>query len=215
VLVTTADRARSTRARRSTRPSGDDREQAILATALRLLDERAEHEISVDDLAKGAGISRPTFYFYFPSKDAVLMTLLERVITEVDAAWDLLVANPPQERTAFWRSGIALFFDSFGAHQEMSRAGYAVRVRLPEAYNMWATAMQRWIGRTSDSIEVERARGLAPVTLPAIEIATALNLMNERVMIASFAGDRPAVPAEHVVDTLVHIWIASIYGDTA
>ena len=41
-------------------------------------------EISVDDLAKGAGISRPTFYFYFPSKDAVLLTLLDRVITEAD-----------------------------------------------------------------------------------------------------------------------------------
>ena len=50
------------------------------------------HEISVDDLAKGAGISRSTFYFYFPSKDAVLMTLLKRVIAAVDVAWEKLLA---------------------------------------------------------------------------------------------------------------------------
>src|SRR5688500_5015616 len=78
--------ARSTRGRRAGRPTGDDRELAILATAERLLGERTLREISIDDLAKGAGISRPTFYFYFPSKDAVLLALLDRVVSEADEA---------------------------------------------------------------------------------------------------------------------------------
>jgi hypothetical protein len=52
------------------------------------------------------------------------------------------------------------------------------------------------------------------VTLPAQDLATALNLMNERVLIAAFADERPAVPEGHVLDTLVHIWITSIYGET-
>ena len=64
------------------RTTGDDREHAILVTAERLLEERALHEISVDDLARGAGISRPTFYFYFSSKEAVLLTLLDRMVEE-------------------------------------------------------------------------------------------------------------------------------------
>lgn len=72
------------RSRRSTRPSGDDRERAILTTAERLLEQRPLAEISVDDLAKGAGISRPTFYFYFKSKDAVLLSLLEPLIAAAD-----------------------------------------------------------------------------------------------------------------------------------
>ena len=213
--VTAVSQPRAARGRRAARPSGDDREQAILDTALRLLEERPEHAISVDDLAKGAGISRPTFYFYFASKDAVLITLLERVIAGVDQAWDELAVDPPTDRNDFWRAGITLFFESFGAHKEMSRAGYAVRARVPEAYEMWATAMQRWITRTAESIDFERARGMAPVTLPAMELATALNLMNERVMVASFADDRPAVPSAHVVDSLTHIWVTSIYGESA
>ena len=49
------------------------------------MQERAFADISVDDLAKGAGLSRPTFYFYFPSKDAVLLTLFERVIVDADS----------------------------------------------------------------------------------------------------------------------------------
>ena len=90
VICATCRRPRATppprRGRRPARPSGDDRELAILATAERLLAERPLAAISVDDLARGAGISRPTFYFYFPSKDAVLLTLLDRVVAEADAA---------------------------------------------------------------------------------------------------------------------------------
>ena len=93
-VVTTADQpdlsgpAHRTPVRRRPRTSH-------LTTAERLLEHRPLAEISVDDLAKGAGISRPTFYFYFPSKDAVLLTLLERVIVEADSALEALVANPP------------------------------------------------------------------------------------------------------------------------
>src|SRR5215203_2539546 len=68
------------RGRRGARASGDDRERAILETAEQLLEERPLSEISVDDLAKGAGISRPTFYFYFPSKDAVVLTIIDRLV---------------------------------------------------------------------------------------------------------------------------------------
>src|SRR5271156_1121992 len=86
--VTTVGSSRASRGRRSARPSGDDRELAILSTAEQLLEQRPLADISVDDLAKGAGISRPTFYFYFPSKDAVLFTLFDRMMREADATFD-------------------------------------------------------------------------------------------------------------------------------
>ena len=173
--MTTASQPRAARGRRAARPSGDDRELAILDTATRLLDERPLAEISVDDLAKGAGISRPTFYFYFPSKDAVLMTLLERVIAEVDVALDERCRqNPPQDRNEFWRASIALFFDTFGAHRDVARAGMRCAHRVRRGMrDMWATAMQKWIENTARVIEVERARGAAPVTVAGHDLATA------------------------------------------
>jgi AcrR family transcriptional regulator len=213
--VTTVNQPRAGRARRSARPSGDHRELAILETATRLLDERPLHEISVDDLAKGAGISRPTFYFYFPSKDAVLMTLIERVIVEADSALERQSDQAPSDRYDFWRTGINFFFEGFGTHKGVSRAGYEARARVSEAGELWSRFMQKWIDNTARIIEAERARGEAPVTLPAQDLATALNLMNERVLIAAFADERPAVPEGRVLDTLVHIWITTIYGDTA
>ena len=56
-----ADPTPKARGRRGTRVSGDERERAILESAERLLEEKPLNGISVDDLAKGAGISRPTF----------------------------------------------------------------------------------------------------------------------------------------------------------
>jgi AcrR family transcriptional regulator len=211
--VTTANPTRASRGRRTARPSGDDRELAILETATRLLDERPLHDISVDDLAKGAGISRPTFYFYFPSKDAVLMTLIERVIVEADSALESRSDQAPTNRDDFWRTGINFFFAGFGAHKGVSRAGYEARATISEAGELWSRFMQKWIDNTVRIIEAERARGEAPVTLPAGDLATALNLMNERVLIATFTDERPAVPENQVLDTLVHIWITTIYGD--
>jgi hypothetical protein len=60
--------------------------------------------------------------------------------------------------------------------------------------------------------DVERGRGAAPDTLPAVELSTALNLVNEKIMLSSFAGEVPSIPGDRVLDTLVHIWMASIYG---
>ena len=101
------------RGRRTTRPSGDEREQALLATAEQLLQERAFADISVDDLAKGAGLSRPTFYFYFPSKDAVLLTLFERVIVDADSTMQGDADQAPDDIAQSWRDGIYAFLDRF------------------------------------------------------------------------------------------------------
>jgi AcrR family transcriptional regulator len=212
--VATVSSPRSARGRRSARPSGDDRELAILATAERLLEQRRLADISVDDLAKGAGLSRPTFYFYFPSKDAVLLTLFERVIVEADSALEDMVANPPADLKALWRTGINVFVETFGSHRAVSLAANAARTNA-DMRELWSRFMQKWVGHIATVIETERARGAAPVTLPAHELSAALNLLNENVMLTSFADDRPSVPTENLLDTLVHIWVASIYGEAA
>ena len=177
------------------------------------MEQRPFSDISVDDLAKGAGISRPTFYFYFPSKDAVLLTLLERVINQADAALAQLIENPPSDRFSIWRTGINLFFETFGAHRAVCAAAVAAKTTGTEAQDIWSTSMQRWIDHIAGVIEAERARGAAPVTLPAHELSTALNLMNESVMTASFAGHQPSLSDDRVLDNLVHIWTTSIYGE--
>ncbi len=46
-----------------------------------------------------------------------------------------------------------------------------------------------------------------------MDLATSLNLMNERTMMAALSAEQPAVDYDKVVDTLAHIWLTSIYGE--
>lgn len=204
--------ASPSRGRRAARPSGDERQQAILDTAGRLLEQRSFADISVDDLAKGAGISRPTFYFYFASKEAVLLSLMDPLIKRADTGFDHAMDTMPAEPHQAIRRGIELFFSSFGSHPATARAGAEAVNSSPEFRAIWSGLMQKWINLTAALITAERQRGAAPETLPALDLATSLNLMNERMMIATLAGDRPAVEHHRVVDTLTHIWLTSIYG---
>ncbi|AHC23189.1 MULTISPECIES: TetR/AcrR family transcriptional regulator [Actinomycetes] len=204
--------ASPSRGRRAARPSGDERQQAILDTASRLIQERSFSDISVDDLAKGAGISRPTFYFYFASKEAVLLSLMDPLIKRADTGFDNAMDTMPAEPHKAIRRGIEIFFSSFGSHPATARAGVEAVHSVPEFRAVWAGLMQKWIGLTAALINAERQRGAAPDTLPALDLATSLNLMNEKMMMAALAEDRPSVQHDRVVDTLTHIWLTSIYG---
>ncbi len=206
-----ASSTRAPRGRRSTRPSGDDREQAILATAERLLEERAFADISVDDLAKGAGLSRPTFYFYFKSKEAVLLSLLEPLIARGDAEFEGAAQRLPTNPRRVWRNGIEAFFSAFGAHRAVARAATEALATSSELRAVWSGYMQKWIDQTATMITAERARGAAPETIPAADLATSLNQMNERTMMATLSGEQPAVAEDRLVDTLTQIWVGSIY----
>jgi AcrR family transcriptional regulator len=212
--VTTVGQTRALRGRRSMRPSGDDREQAILATAERLLEERPLAEISVDDLAKGAGLSRPTFYFYFKSKEAVLLTLLEPMIAHADAEFDGAVQRPPADPRRACRNVIKAFFTAFSSHRAVARAGTEALATSSELRAVWSGFMQKWIDQTAAMIAAERKRGAAPETIPAADLATSLNQMNERTMMAALSAETPAVDEDRVVDTLTHIWVTSIYGES-
>jgi len=206
------ERSRASRGRRSARAAGDQRERAILSTAEQLLGERSLAEISVDDLAQGAGISRSAFYFYFPSKDAVVLTLVDRVVEQAGAARDRALEHQAGDPAGVWRDGIESFYEVFGAHRPVIRAVTDLGATNPEARALWSMAIDGWVSNVTELIEAERARGAAPEGIAARDLATALVQMNERVLHAIFIEETPAVGEREVIATLTHVWRSAIYG---
>src|SRR5215212_3632693 len=200
------------RGRRAARPSGDDRELAILATAERLLAEKPLSAISVDDLARGAGISRPTFYFYFSSKDAVLLSLLDRVVAEADAVTGEAFGHPAAGPREGWRRVITAYYETFRAHRALTLAWAEARSANAEVRDLWAGVVETWVQRCAAAIDAERARGAAPAGPSARDLAVVLTSTNERVLYATFSGDGPALPETGVVDVLLEVWLRGIYG---
>ncbi|MGN6556511.1 MAG: TetR/AcrR family transcriptional regulator [Solirubrobacterales bacterium] len=201
------------RGRRAARASGDERERAILETAERLLEERPLSEISVDDLAKGAGISRPTFYFYFPSKDSVVLTIIDRLVVATagsrEEALKMLAEGEPR---AGLRQALSDLYGAFRSRRAVSLAAAELRMTNPEARELWSQVMEGWVADTTAVIEAERARGAAPPGQPARDLAIALVQMNERVQYATFTGESPSLEEDRVLDVLVDIWLRAIYG---
>jgi AcrR family transcriptional regulator len=202
---------RSSRGRRAARISSDEREAAIMQTAERLLQERSLNEISVDDLARGAGISRPAFYFYFPSKDAVVLTLVDRLLEQATTAKDQALDTLAEDPAAGVREAIQIFYDMLGAHRAVIRAVAELSTTNAEARNLRSQLTEGWVASVAKRIEHDRMRGAAVRELPARDLATALVHMNERVMLAVFAEESPAVSEDRLVDVLCEIWLGAIY----
>lgn len=61
------------------------REEAILASALRAFGEKGIRDTTIDDIAAGAELGKGTLYYYFPSKEAILARAIE---ASVDAHFE-------------------------------------------------------------------------------------------------------------------------------
>ncbi len=201
----------SPRSRRSARPSGDERQRAIVEAFEGLLQTRPMADIAIDEIAAGAAISRSGFYFYFRSKQAVLLELLDRMVAEVDGRLAEL-GVPGDDPAAWWRETIGVFVDVFGAHRAVSVTLAEARATVPELRREWARRSSRWVDLTASTIVAERRRGRAREIVDPRATSVALNAMNEHVLVASFGGDQPSLVAEEVLDVLTDIWCTTIYG---
>ena len=185
-----------------------------MATAERLLEERSLTEISVDDLARGAGISRPAFYFYFPSKDAVVLTLVDRLAEQATNAKQQAVEERDEDPEGAVRESLEIFYEMLGEHRAVLRAVVDMSATNAEARDLRSQITEGWVKNVTERIETERARGKAKTKLPARELATALVQLNERVMLAVFFEENPAVSEDKLVDVLCEIWLGAMYRES-
>ncbi len=199
------------RGRRAKRPTGDEREQAIRETLETLLETKQFHEISIDDLARGAGLSRPTFYFYFESKEAVLLALLDEIVRQADAASDVAQTMLDKDPQRFLRDALAAYVTILGAHRGVIVAGNQAGATSEDVRALWNVVRERWVEMGTRGIEAERARLGIEGALSARELSIALLNMNEGVMYSMFAGEEPAVPEDRVIEVISSIWINAVY----
>ena len=190
--------------RRDTPRKGDLREQAILDTAEELLGREHTEPMTVETIAKGAGISRASLYFYFGSKQEVLTALVARtvaVLTEDARAASAADGSSPGETV---RDAVLLTAKMWREHGRVMRAAVDLAPAVPEIGELWdgtvaryAEAMTRVLARAG----VPENEGPAG----AAALAHTLCWMTERAFYrASRTGDPAAIDA--AAETCAEIW---------
>jgi AcrR family transcriptional regulator len=91
----------------------DDRRQALIVSALELFNTRPYDEVSVDDIAAAAGMSRPLLYHYYGGKGGLFISALRQTGDDVVAAIIKAGTDDPDDWLAV---GLAAFFDHVQAN---------------------------------------------------------------------------------------------------
>jgi AcrR family transcriptional regulator len=100
--------------RRRIRLDTDERRAQLLALGKQAFAERPYDDVSIDDIARAAGISKGLLYHYFPTKRDLYVAGLQEIATELVAKTQAIPLDlPPIDRL---KTGIDAYLDHVSAH---------------------------------------------------------------------------------------------------
>ncbi|WP_433209821.1 TetR/AcrR family transcriptional regulator [Dactylosporangium sp. CS-047395] len=209
-------------------PSPELRER-ILEALRRLLDERTFDSLSVAEIIAAAGVSRASFYFYFPGKQAALAELVRRAVgAGHEAAQPWLsgqavlnareAARPDAKQAAdqareeamsprdALRHGIAAGADLWLANAGVLRAIVESWGADPQLRELWLAQMATFTEATL--VRIADDPRLEGVDRPAL--AASLTWLGERLYYLAACGVPPFDDREVLVETLTHLWTSAL-----
>ena len=141
-------------------------EADVRAAMLQLLGEgKPFKDLTVDELARAAGLSRTAFYFYFPGKSQVLMAAAteaaEAMIAEADRWWH--GEGPPEQLVRVALEGIV---GVYLRHSAVLRTAVEVTTYDPEFAIFYNRIMDRFVRATADQLRRDRAAGQCETSIP-------------------------------------------------
>jgi AcrR family transcriptional regulator len=203
VRITAAQRPR----RRRRRPEEAERE--ILEAAEALLRERPSHEVTVMAVMERTTLSRKSFYVYFRDRHELIARLVAPLRAKLDARIAELRAahDSPRELARAMFLEVARVYVE---HGPLLRALRESSGHDDDAERVWREFTDPPIADFGDFIHAEAAAGRSQ-GLDADATARALITMNLGCFFEQLIG-RPSADPEPLVETLVEIWIRTIYG---
>jgi len=191
-------------------PGGSDAQgsaERLLDAADRLMYVRGYHDVGVAELCREAGVRTGSFYYYFPSKEALAAAMLERAWARTDERIfapafddpDLGVFEAVDRYTELLEAHLRAVQDRTGVLVGCRFGNFATETapHLPLVQRATRTALAAMVHRFADLIDRGR-RGVEPgddVTEldDAGFLATALVAQMEGLMVIAKADGDPAV----------------------
>jgi AcrR family transcriptional regulator len=196
--------------RRRAPTKGDRREQALLDALEELLGEQPISRISVDRIARAAGLTRTAFYFYFTGKEGALRRLVERAVAtiwEVPDSW-LLGEGDPHEGL---ERGLAATAEAWSKHGAVFAAVAETAAHDDDLWGFWCEQLDGFIDAVTARVQADRDRGLTREGIDPRSLAEALCWMNERYLYVYLARGDDGRSSAEVQRVLIDLWRRAIY----
>jgi AcrR family transcriptional regulator len=184
-------------------------EEEIIAAAESLLRERPFRELTVDEVMRRTGLSRPSFYVYFRDRHHLVLRVVEHLGSELftmSERWLRGTGDGPEIAREALDGIVAVFVE----HGPVMRALADAAADDRDVEQAYTDLVQTFIDATARHIDEEIAAGRI-LPLDGHETAKALVWMMERYLNLSL-GREPLTPHESVADTLATIWTRVLYG---
>lgn len=203
--------SKSTRKKTTGEPPRERRRRArqrVISKALRLAEKGSFRDLTIDEIARSADVSRPAFYTHFSDKEELLLVAVEEISEQLyemaDRWWHGV--GPPAQRV---RQAIEGVVSVYAAEAQLLRIAAEVATYDDEVRALWLDIAERFIEATADHIRSEQDVGLIPRALDPRSTAEALYWMAERCCYMYLGlGDRTP---EQVVRGLMPVWVAALY----
>jgi len=189
----------------------------VLSAALELAEQTSYRDLTIDEIARAAGISRSAFYLHFRDKHDLLLSAIEEVageLEELSGRWWSGEGAPAQRI----RVAVEGLVSAYGEHAGVLRVATEVASYDDEVRQVWMEVVGRFIRATSEHLTGEQRRGLVPDRLDATGTAEALVWMAERCCYVYLgragadAGDgAEGRSPEEVVEQIASVWAAALY----
>lgn len=197
-------------ARRRGRPSkGELREERILDATRRLVGERSMADITIDEIAAAAGISRTSFYFYFPTKQAVLAALMDQVWERLGQThvWFGSGGPSPDELGEQLRRVAGIWQENSRVLACAMPTGFAGG--YPPMEELMGRAKQRFVDGVAEKIRRDRTAGHAPEGIDAAVLARMVSVVRDHRL--AEIVELPEAERERALDDLAGVILRMIY----
>ena len=136
-----------------------DPRPAILAAAFSQLDEG--RAVSLDSVARSVGLTKPGVMYHFPTKEALMLALVDSVLDRWEEALIARLGMPPAEAGASARIGAYLDWSLSGGFDETDLVAMSDPKLRRSLTQRWAERLAPWLVVPDDVAPDERTRLLA------------------------------------------------------
>jgi TetR/AcrR family transcriptional regulator, ethionamide resistance regulator len=182
--------------------------QRVISNALRLAEKGSFRDLTIDQIARSADVSRPAFYTHFSDKEELLLAAVgevsEQLYEMADRWWHGV--GPPAQRV---RQAIEGVVSVYAGEARLLRIAAEVATYDDEVRALWLDIAERFIEATAAHIRSEQEVGLIPRTLDPRPTAEVLYWMAERCCYM-YLGRGERTPKQ-VVQGLMPVWVAALY----